>query len=142
LRALLRWFGFDGAKVASSLHPISSLAAGVADVGSDHSMDAIQPRERDSLDNDERDRLEFAQAEAQFCKALPQLLRQSHEHGRWVLYSATGLVEEGDDEMSFYEKYGRRIGTQLILGRVQPDPPEAEVTPNWFTTVVRSTTEL
>jgi hypothetical protein len=109
-------------------------------LGLDHSRDAIRT-EGDSLAPDDLDRMEFARAEEQFRKALPERLRQSDQLGRWVLYSATGLVEEGDDEMSFYAKYGRRIGTQLILGRIQPDPPEAEVTPNWFTTVERYPTE-
>ena len=93
----------------------------------------------ESLNNGDQDRDAFAKAEEGFREALPDLLQESHKRGRWVLYSAEGLVEEGDDELGFYAKYGDLIGTRLFLGRIHPEAPEAEVNPNWFTTLDKST---
>ena len=77
----------------------------------------------------------FAQAERRFRTALPSLLEDRDKFGKWVLFSPLGFIEEADSEDSLYEKHGKRIGSDYFLGRVQPDPPEAEITSNWFATV-------
>jgi hypothetical protein len=90
------------------------------------------------VDSVEPDSTEFGKAEQQFRNALPSLLERQGMFGTWVLYSAEGLVETGRDEDSFFQRFGEVIGTKYFLGRVLPEPPEAEVTPNWYTVADRS----
>jgi hypothetical protein len=90
----------------------------------------------DALTSDNSERSEFARAEERFRSELPDLLEAPGKLGKWVLYSSTGRVEDvADDENNFYLKYGKQIGKKYFLGRIQPDPPQAEVTANWFVTV-------
>ncbi len=83
---------------------------------------------------------DFEEAEARFRREIPHLLALTEKLGSWVLFSADGLVDEGPEELLLYEKYGKQIGEQYFLGRVQPEVGAAEVTPNWFVIVEETTT--
>jgi hypothetical protein len=86
----------------------------------------------DSLEINRRKPLEFARAEKRFQSDLPRLLKQNEKLGTWVLYSAQGFVAEDAEESTLRLRYGEQIGTKYFLARVQPEPPDAEVTANWY----------
>jgi len=125
--------------VDTSIHPMLLMTAPLSNLDPNGWIRPAALREgTDSLQIDEQNHSEFAQAEEQFRRDLPHLLEQSEKLGRWVLYSAQGPVEEAANEDGFYQKYGKQIGTKFFLARVQPEPPDAEVTPNWFVSVQKT----
>lgn len=82
--------------------------------------------------DDKRNSPSFVLAEKRFRSELSEKLGHPEKLGKWLLYSPDGCVEESADEDSLYKKYGNKIGSTYFLGRVQPKPPAAEVTSNWF----------
>jgi hypothetical protein len=121
------------AAVGTNTHPMLMMATSLPNLDRNGWISpAVLPEGTDSLQSDQPESSEFAQAEERFRKNLPSLLQQSEKLGRWVLYSAEGPVGEAAREEDFYQKYGQQIGSKYFLARIQPDPPDADVTPNWY----------
>jgi hypothetical protein len=95
----------------------------------------------DSLNADPQHKSNLAEAEERFHADVSALLRSPENLGLWVLYHREGRVAEGRDEGRFYREYGQEIGIRYFLGRVQPPPPDAEVTANWFVPITRAETD-
>jgi hypothetical protein len=138
MRELLKWLGFVGAKVDTRIDPRFSTGAIPAGAGSAGWVNTTAPPGgMDDLQVEPESLTEFAQAEIRFREDLPRLLQQEEKFGWWVVYSPRGYVEDAAEEGSLWRKYRQQIGQSYFLARIVPDPPEAEVTPNWFVTIER-----
>jgi hypothetical protein len=137
MRKLLERLGLVGAKVNRVIHPMVRVTAIASDAGPAGWVDSkAPPQGRDSVPLGPQGPTEFAEAERRFREELPRLLQQGEKRGWWVVYSAGGLVEDAAEEGSLRQKYGQQIGNSYLLACIVSDPPEAEVTPNWFVTMV------
>ncbi|MCU0875375.1 MAG: hypothetical protein MUE50_23845 [Pirellulaceae bacterium] len=54
--------------------------------------------------------------------------------GRWVAYTAQGLLAEGDDELALFRACSEQglERSEFLVARVEPDLPASEISENWF----------
>mgnify|MGYP007059410310 CR=1 FL=1 len=65
---------------------------------------------------------DFDLAQEKLCGALPELLQDPKNLGRWVGFSKDGLIAEGDDDLSVIAQCEQHVDPdEFAIGCVVPD---------------------